>query len=102
MDSYGSYRDIERSPGDRTWNSRDDTRVKEERDSFYRGRSPGGSQLRFMSFPAGGPRRPPLDSPSCPFLLLFFPFPAPCPSPLILRLPSSYLYREDPPTYITF
>lgn len=42
MDSYSSYRDSGRSPNDRGgWNGRDD-RVKDERDSFYRGRSPTG------------------------------------------------------------
>ncbi|KAK1984122.1 hypothetical protein LZ30DRAFT_687152 [Colletotrichum cereale] len=42
MDSYSSHRDSSaRSPGDRTWSSRDDPRIKEERaDTFYRGRSP--------------------------------------------------------------
>lgn len=55
MDSY-SYRDSSaRSPGDRTWSSRDDFRVKEERsdfrikeersDAFYRARSPGAFPL---------------------------------------------------------
>lgn len=44
MDSY-TYRDSARSPGDRIWSSRDDPRVKEERDSFYRGRSPGTFRL---------------------------------------------------------
>lgn len=43
MDSYTSYRDSGRSPSDRVgWTGRDD-RVKEERDTFYRGRSPTGS-----------------------------------------------------------
>ncbi|TDZ30081.1 Zinc finger protein [Colletotrichum spinosum] len=38
MDSYSSAR----SPGDRTWSSRDDSRGKDDRgDSFYRARSPG-------------------------------------------------------------
>ncbi|KAF6841113.1 arsenite resistance protein Ars2 [Colletotrichum plurivorum] len=48
MDSYSSHRDSSaRSPGDRTWSSRDDPRVKEERgDSFYRGRSPGHERER--------------------------------------------------------
>ncbi|EJT81614.1 arsenite resistance protein Ars2 [Gaeumannomyces tritici R3-111a-1] len=45
MDSY-IYRDSARSPGDRIWSSRDDPRVKEERDSFYRGRSPGHDRAR--------------------------------------------------------
>ncbi|KLU87797.1 arsenite resistance protein Ars2 [Magnaporthiopsis poae ATCC 64411] len=45
MDSY-TYRDSARSPGDRIWSSRDDPRVKEERDSFYRGRSPGHDRAR--------------------------------------------------------
>ncbi|CAI0651226.1 unnamed protein product [Colletotrichum noveboracense] len=42
MDSYSSHRDTSaRSPGDRTWSSRDDTRKDDRGDSFYRGRSPG-------------------------------------------------------------
>ncbi|KAK3341580.1 hypothetical protein B0T25DRAFT_346489 [Lasiosphaeria hispida] len=53
MDSY-NYRDsAARSPSDRAWNGRDETRVKDERggaDSFYpRGRSPGADRIRRRS-----------------------------------------------------
>ncbi|KAJ2897274.1 hypothetical protein MKZ38_004828 [Zalerion maritima] len=47
MDSYSSYRDNARSPTERTWGTREDVRVKEERvDNFYRGRSPAGGHER--------------------------------------------------------
>lgn len=46
MDSY-SYRDSARSPTDRAWNGRDESRGKEDRaDTFYRGRSPGYDRRR--------------------------------------------------------
>ncbi len=37
MDSYSSFRDTARSPGDRTWNGRDDPRGKDERDVRVKG-----------------------------------------------------------------
>ncbi|TLD26932.1 hypothetical protein PspLS_04825 [Pyricularia sp. CBS 133598] len=46
MDSYSSYRDSARSPSDRAWGGREETRVKDERDSFYRNRSPGHDRPR--------------------------------------------------------
>lgn len=53
MDSYNSYRDsAARSPGDRTWGTRDDTRNKDDRmDTFYRSRSPGAFTLPFHETP---------------------------------------------------
>ncbi|OAA61219.1 arsenite resistance protein [Niveomyces insectorum RCEF 264] len=44
MDSY--FRDSAHSPPDRSWSSRDDGRAKDERDSFYRGRSNGPDRSR--------------------------------------------------------
>lgn len=48
MDSYSSFRgdSSARSPNDRTWTSRDEPRTKEERDTFYRGRSPAAGNDR--------------------------------------------------------
>ncbi|KAG6002184.1 hypothetical protein E4U21_003405 [Claviceps maximensis] len=46
MDSYNSRRDSSgRSPADRTWGGRDESRTRDERvDTFYRGRSPGNDR----------------------------------------------------------
>lgn len=47
--SYHPYREgSARSPGDRGW-GRGDDRIKDERDNFYRGRSPGTSLISFFS-----------------------------------------------------
>ncbi|KAK3995475.1 serrate RNA effector molecule [Cladorrhinum sp. PSN332] len=47
MDSFSSYRDPARSPGDRGWSGRDDSRIKDERS--FRSRSPGGERNRRRS-----------------------------------------------------